>query len=148
MTSFFRPPPTEGDTPYEVYVHPSTANYVEEYTISTLNDLLLECITLGLLLFNDSGTQSVLMNYLARALGYSDDDSGVPSSCIDEIMERTRKDYSRPTSTHKPSMLVDVENRRPTEVEVIFGNVVRMGRKFGVPLPVSNGPQYLSCIND
>ena len=36
---------------------------------------------------------------------------------------------------YKTSMAVDYENRRPMEIEAILGNVVRAGRKLGVPLP-------------
>ena len=34
-------------------------------------------------------------------------------------------------------ILVDVESGRPTEVEVLVGEVVRMGRKLAIPIPVS-----------
>jgi Ketopantoate reductase PanE/ApbA C terminal len=35
-------------------------------------------------------------------------------------------------------MLLDLERGRPIEVEVILGEVVRMARKSGVSMPVSN----------
>jgi 2-dehydropantoate 2-reductase len=53
-------------------------------------------------------------------------------------MEMTRQYYIQPTIVHKPSMMIDVENGRPIEVEVILGSMIRLGRKLGVPLPVSN----------
>ena len=34
-------------------------------------------------------------------------------------------------------MLLDAENGRPIEVEVILGEVVRMAKEKGVPVPVS-----------
>ncbi|KAK7689987.1 hypothetical protein QCA50_006629 [Cerrena zonata] len=42
---------------------------------------------------------------------------------------------SKVTSNERPSILVDVESGRPTEVEVLVGEVVRMGRKLAVPTP-------------
>lgn len=37
---------------------------------------------------------------------------------------------------HSPSMLEDVEARRPTEVETITGSLVREARRLGVPAPL------------
>jgi 2-dehydropantoate 2-reductase len=42
---------------------------------------------------------------------------------------------TRRGSAHFPSMLEDVEARRPTEVELINGSLVREGREHGVPVP-------------
>ena len=42
-----------------------------------------------------------------------------------------------PDSTHKPSMMLDMENNRPIEVEAILGEIVRMARIRGVAIPVS-----------
>jgi len=39
-------------------------------------------------------------------------------------------------SSHRPSMLEDVEARRPTEVEFINGALVREAERFGVPAPL------------
>lgn len=76
---------------------------------------------------------------VARALGYSE--QAVPSSLVEQTIEHTA-DLHRPgtTSTHKPSMLVDMETKRPLEIEAIVGEVVRAGRKHGVDIPVSIAP--------
>jgi 2-dehydropantoate 2-reductase len=37
---------------------------------------------------------------------------------------------------HYPSMLEDVEARRPTEVDIITGALVREGNRLGVPVPL------------
>jgi 2-dehydropantoate 2-reductase len=37
---------------------------------------------------------------------------------------------------HSPSMLEDVEARRPTEIETITGALVREGERLGVPVPL------------
>jgi 2-dehydropantoate 2-reductase len=39
-------------------------------------------------------------------------------------------------SAHYPSMLEDVEARRPTEVELITGSLVREAERHGVPVPL------------
>jgi 2-dehydropantoate 2-reductase len=39
-------------------------------------------------------------------------------------------------SRHSPSMLEDVRARRPTEVELINGSLVRAAREHGVPVPL------------
>ena len=36
---------------------------------------------------------------------------------------------------HKPSMSVDVENQRPTEINFLNGKVAEYGKKYGVPTP-------------
>jgi 2-dehydropantoate 2-reductase len=37
---------------------------------------------------------------------------------------------------HYPSMLEDVEARRPTEIETITGSLVREAERLGVPVPL------------
>ena len=39
-------------------------------------------------------------------------------------------------SAHYPSMLEDVEARRPTEIDLITGALVREGERLGVPTPL------------
>lgn len=39
------------------------------------------------------------------------------------------------TSNHRPSMLQDLDNRKPTEVEAMVGYVAAQGRKYGVLTP-------------
>ena len=43
---------------------------------------------------------------------------------------------TRRGSAHYPSMLEDVEARRPTEIELITGALVREGGRLGVPVPL------------
>ncbi|MBA3245848.1 MAG: 2-dehydropantoate 2-reductase [Actinobacteria bacterium] len=43
---------------------------------------------------------------------------------------------TRRGSAHYPSMLEDVEARRPTEIELITGALVREARRLGVPVPL------------
>ena len=46
--------------------------------------------------------------------------------------ETAHADYA-----HLPSMLEDVQARRPTEVEAINGQLVRAGERLGVPVPLN-----------
>jgi len=45
--------------------------------------------------------------------------------------------YLEKGGAHKPSMLVDVENKRRTEVDFLSGAIVRYGERFGVETPVN-----------
>ncbi len=36
---------------------------------------------------------------------------------------------------HKPSMLIDIENKNPTEIEFLNGKIVEIGKQFNVPIP-------------
>ena len=43
---------------------------------------------------------------------------------------------TRRGSSHYPSMLEDVESRRPTEIESITGALVREAERLNVPVPL------------
>jgi hypothetical protein len=43
--------------------------------------------------------------------------------------------YMRNAGDHKPSMLVDIENHRRTEIDFINGKIVEYGRQAGVETP-------------
>jgi len=45
--------------------------------------------------------------------------------------------YLEKGGAHKPSMLVDVENRRMTEVDFLSGAIVEYGKRYGVETPVN-----------
>ncbi|MHA2305056.1 MAG: ketopantoate reductase family protein [Candidatus Hodarchaeales archaeon] len=38
---------------------------------------------------------------------------------------------------HKPSMLIDIENKSPTEIEFLNGKIVEIGKKFNIPVPLN-----------
>lgn len=44
-------------------------------------------------------------------------------------------------------MLVDIETKRPLEIEAIVGEVVRAGREHGVDIPVSIAPKINHFID-
>lgn len=92
----------------------------QDYTIPLLYDAMTEVHALGKILFPDA-------------------ESGL--SLDTDIILKTLRNTSRlhciPESTHKPSMLLGVELGRPMELNVVTGEVVRLGRKMGVAMPVS-----------
>jgi 2-dehydropantoate 2-reductase len=64
---------------------------------------------------------------VAQALGITLDDD--PLALIDEAVTQA---YG-----HRPSMLQDVLARRPTEIDVLNGGIVRGAREAGVPVPLN-----------
>ena len=46
--------------------------------------------------------------------------------------------YLEKGGAHKPSMLIDVENKRPTEVDFMSGAIARYGEKYRIPTPVNS----------
>ncbi|MGQ9506462.1 MAG: ketopantoate reductase family protein [Candidatus Bathycorpusculaceae bacterium] len=46
--------------------------------------------------------------------------------------------YLEKGGAHKPSMLVDVENRTRTEADFLSGAIVKYGEKYGIETPVNN----------
>jgi len=115
-TAMFRPQPEEGQS-YSPYIAPQTATIVEKNTIPVIRAILQEMIALG------------------RALGYPDNEDGLPSSLVDSIISSTVNIHRDPAHTTLPSMLLDVQNGLPIEVEVIVGEVVRMAKEMGVDMP-------------
>ena len=70
---------------------------------------------------------------VARALGITLDDD--PQALIDEAVTHA---YG-----HRPSMLQDVLARRPTEIDVLNGGIVRGAREAGVPVPLNQAATAL-----
>ncbi|UCE95269.1 MAG: ketopantoate reductase family protein [Candidatus Bathyarchaeota archaeon] len=46
--------------------------------------------------------------------------------------------YLEKGGAHKPSMLVDIENKRSIEIDFMSGAIVRYGEKYGIPTPVNS----------
>jgi 2-dehydropantoate 2-reductase len=46
--------------------------------------------------------------------------------------------YLEKGGDHKPSMLIDIENKRPTEVDFLSGAIVYYGKKYKIPTPVNS----------
>ncbi|KAI0080423.1 6-phosphogluconate dehydrogenase C-terminal domain-like protein [Panus rudis PR-1116 ss-1] len=98
---------------------PASFPVVAESTIPWLYDTLAEVAAVGNALFPPGEDGKPVFG----------DDTGL------SILQRSATIASKPTSSERPSILVDVEMGRPTEVEVLVGEVVRAGRRLGVPIP-------------
>ncbi|KAF8842848.1 6-phosphogluconate dehydrogenase C-terminal domain-like protein [Paxillus ammoniavirescens] len=118
LTAIFRPPPNaeEGQS-YAPYLAPVTEKFVREETLPVLQSILEEMVALG------------------RAMGFPDAEDGLPSRLAADTISNTAALHRNPAAIHLPSMLLDYRNATPIEVEVIFGEVVRMARERNVPIP-------------
>ncbi|KZT00188.1 uncharacterized protein LAESUDRAFT_688458 [Laetiporus sulphureus 93-53] len=98
---------------------PSASPAISTYAIPLLYDAMSEVYALGMVLFppSESGPP------------------GLDPDIVRKTLVNTSRLHARPEANHRASTLVDVENGRPTEVEVILGELVRMGRREGVPMP-------------
>lgn len=83
---------------------------------------------------------------VGRAMGF--DEEALPQSVVDITIENTARIHRSPDSTHRPSMLLDLEQGRPLEVEVVIGELVRTAKELHVDVPVRcssqiSGPKKL-----
>ncbi|KAH6910591.1 ketopantoate reductase PanE/ApbA-domain-containing protein [Coprinopsis sp. MPI-PUGE-AT-0042] len=118
LPAMFRPPPPS-DTPnaYAPYRAAVSGDAILNHTIPQLKAVFEELMVLG------------------RALGYPDTPDALPSSLPESILNGTMSIHEKPDSSHKPSMMLDMERGQPLEVEVILGEVVRMAQEVGVGVP-------------
>ncbi|KAM6501121.1 Ketopantoate reductase PanE/ApbA domain containing protein [Amanita muscaria] len=127
LSAFYRPPPTQETGPYEPYVHPVTKDKIATYTLPNVKAVMLEMLALG------------------HAIGIPDSKEGFTTSHIEDNIMSAISLHGRAHSAHKPSMLLDMENGLPLEVEPILGEVVRLAEQYKVDIPVgANACQ--SCI--
>lgn len=108
------------DMPNVLGANPS----IDKYTLPALYNAFEEVQALGNVLFPPSE---------------DDPASNLPTDLARLSMTLSASVVAGPKpSSHHPSMLVDMENGRPMEVEHIVGELVRMGHECGVPVPVSD----------
>ena len=81
---------------------------------------------------------------VGRAMGF--DERALPSEEVDNAINSTAKIHKSPDSTHRPSMLHDLEYGRPMEVEVVLGEIVRKAREYKVDAPVRQFHNHLREI--
>ena len=62
--------------------------------------------------------------------GKSSDDRLIPQTFVKKML-----DYTAKMKPYRTSMKIDYDERRPLEVEAIFGNPLRMAQQTGVDLP-------------
>ena len=102
---------------------PASFPEVADYTLPCIYDVLSEVTALGQILFPPSAD--------------APDVPGIDPQLPLQMLQSVSRIGTKPNSTEKPSMLVDVEMGRPTELEAVLGEVVRSGRKVGAQIPVS-----------
>ncbi|TFY75055.1 hypothetical protein EWM64_g8957 [Hericium alpestre] len=117
LTAIFRLPKPPADSDADVPPSVTQARLIEENTVPVLHLILKELLAVG------------------HALGFPADETGLPPRLVEDVIRNTGRLHSVPESRHRASMLADVENGRPIEVEPIFGEVVRMARDKGVDTP-------------
>lgn len=98
---------------------PAASEYIAKNTIPFIWELLQEARNVGNAIFPPT-----------------EDGPVYTEKNIEGILQRTSFIASKPTSTERPSIFVDVESERPMEVEVLVGELVRIGRRLNVPIPV------------
>ncbi|KZT22253.1 6-phosphogluconate dehydrogenase C-terminal domain-like protein [Neolentinus lepideus HHB14362 ss-1] len=114
VTALFRRQNAEKTMPAP-YIADVTAELIEKYTIPAIRGVLNEALAVG------------------RAMGY--DESALPTAVVEGTIAGTKQLHMVPENNHRASMLLDIENGRPTEVEGIVGEVVRMAAHKGVDVP-------------
>lgn len=126
LTAIFRPPHLEPGAPPSPSPPtlasdeiPSASPAIAEYSIPAIRAAMEEVYALGTALFPAS-----------------DGVPGLDPAVVENTLRNTARLHADPSASHRASTLVDVENGRPTEVEVILGELVRMGRAKGVAMPV------------
>jgi len=82
--------------------------------------------------------QAIMQEILAvgRAIGF--DESALPSSAIEQTYESTAALHRAPDSSHRASMLLDLEQGKPMEIEVVLGVLVQKAKEHQVDVPVSH----------
>ncbi|KIL66020.1 hypothetical protein M378DRAFT_161232 [Amanita muscaria Koide BX008] len=118
LPALYRPPPTQETGPYEPFVHPVTKDKIATYTLPNVKAVMLEMLALG------------------HAIGIPDWNEGITTSHIEATLKLVISLHERADSVHKPSMMLDVENGLPLEVEPILGEVVRLAEQYKVDIPV------------
>ena len=97
---------------------------------------------IGDVLSDPSGHQ-LLLDALAEVIAVGRA-AGVAWAADDESAIRTRLE-SLPAAM-KPSLLVDIENGRHTEVDTLSGTIVHLAREHGIPTPVhARAVRELTC---
>ncbi|KAI0075929.1 6-phosphogluconate dehydrogenase C-terminal domain-like protein [Panus rudis PR-1116 ss-1] len=98
---------------------PASFPVIAENTLPWLYDAFVEVAAVGNALYPPGEDGKPLFS----------DENGLSILQISAAMS------NKPNSSEKLSILVDVEAGRPMEVEVLVGEVVRAGRRLGVPIP-------------
>ncbi|KAL4401043.1 hypothetical protein ACI68E_002367 [Malassezia pachydermatis] len=104
------------------------------YTLGVVRGIMLEMI--GIVRASGIGEERVSVSLIDQVVGMTMSATRAKirvRRSPDVFLERHTKSYARPD--FKPSILVDLENGRPMELEPIFLNMIRRARRLGVDTP-------------
>jgi len=114
LDALFSPPAAPAHPPPAV----AQGARIAAHTLPALRAALLEAVRVG------------------HALGWADDaERGLSAQTVDDLLAGVAAVQRRSSTEWRASMLIDVQEDRPIEVEVIFGAVFRLARKHGVETP-------------
>lgn len=97
---------------------------IEAHVLPQLRAMMMEIIAIG------------------RAMGF--DEEALPLNVVEHALNTTK--IYKSGNTHRPSTLLDRENGRPMEVEVIIGELVRSAREHQVDAPVRHAHNCLQVV--
>ena len=90
----------------------------------------------SVLSLNNNCRFTISCHVKGHAIGIPDSDEGITTSHIEANLKSAISLHGQANSAHKPSMLLDMENGLPLEVEPILGEVVRLAEQYNVDIPV------------
>lgn len=82
--------------------------------------------------FNSRYVRNIAQDLMSEAVNIA---KFLGISNADKFIDNTFKIITTIPPELKPSMLQDVENGKPTEVEIFAGEVCRLGKKYNIPTP-------------
>jgi len=110
---------------------PAAFPMLKEYTIPLIYEAFQEVAAIGVKAFLAAPEDGV---------------EGITPEIADSVMRKVVNLALKSDKDEKLSILIDAEMGRPMEVEVIVGEMVRMGRKLGVPMPRLETMYAMMCI--
>ncbi len=91
---------------------------------------------------SDPGTMEIYTRCLQEAFAVAKANKiNVGEQEYESIMKKSEK-YKEVGSNSKSSMLTDIENSRPTEIESLHGTLCRLAKEAGIPVPINEIVYY------
>jgi 2-dehydropantoate 2-reductase len=117
------------------YVCDATAHLITKYTIPNIVALLEEVVAVGTLYLLPQTQHRSNRNRQGSGLSRHARRSSL--FCRPQYHGRAKSASYQTRHNHVSSMLLDLRQGKPIEVEVMVGEVVRMAKAHNVPVPVS-----------
>ncbi len=121
---------------FETHVRPDVAGLVWSKLVINVGINALTAITgqVNGKLVESEETKAIMADLVAEAVSVARA-RGIPLSYDDPLA--TVCDVARKTGANRSSMLQDFDKRRPSEIEVMNGAIVREAAGVGIPVPVN-----------